>query len=185
MTTPSLDTSPSSAPLYRITTVCLGNICRSPMAEVVLRNKIEQAGLADRIVVDSAGTGDWHIGHDADQRALSTLAANDYSLGNHRARQIDSTWMSELDLILVMDSSNFSNVEYMIAESDHSPELIMFRAFDAELAHLPMPHPDLDVPDPYYGSGDGFANVLQMIERASDGLVAQLPQRLRTDIKGQ
>ncbi|MGB4324409.1 MAG: low molecular weight protein-tyrosine-phosphatase [Candidatus Nanopelagicales bacterium] len=181
-----MTTPPFSTPAYRITTVCLGNICRSPMAEAVLRDRIEQAGLTNRVAVDSAGTGDWHIGHDADERALSTLSDHDYSLKSHRARQIDSTWMNGLDLIVVMDSSNYTNVEYMINNSDHSPELIMFRAFDPELSHLPMPHPDLDVPDPYYGSGDGFTTVLQMIERASDGLIAQLPQRLRTaDSKDQ
>jgi protein-tyrosine phosphatase len=163
---------------YRITTVCLGNICRSPMAEAVLRDRIQRAGLADKITVDSAGTGDWHIGHNADERALNTLSVNDYSLESHRSRQIDSTWMSGLDLIVVMDSSNYTNVEYMINNSDHSPELVMFRAFDPELSHLPMPHPDLDVPDPYYGAGDGFTTVLHMIERASDGLISQLPQRL-------
>jgi len=164
---------------YRITAVCLGNICRSPMAEVVLQERIRQAGFADLVQVDSAGTGDWHVGYPADERAQGELARSGYSPAtDHKARQINYTWMSELDLIVAMDSSNYTNVQEIINQSGHAPELVMFRSFDPELAHLGAPHPDLDVPDPYYGTGDGFTVVLNMIERATDGLITQLPARL-------
>lgn len=164
---------------YRITTVCLGNICRSPMAEVVLQERIQQAGFADLVQVDSAGTGDWHIGYPADERAQGELARSGYTpASGHKARQINDTWMSELDLIVVMDSSNYANVQEIIRQSGHAPELAMFRSFDPELAHLDAPHPELDVPDPYYGTGNGFTVVLNMIERATDGLITQLPARL-------
>lgn len=169
---------------YRITTVCLGNICRSPMAEVVLQERIRQAGFADLVQVDSAGTGDWHLGYPADERAQRELARSGYPpASDHKARQINHTWMSELDLILVMDSSNYTNVQEIINQSGHAPELVMFRSFDPDLAHLDAaqldaPHPELDVPDPYYGTGNGFTVVLNMIERATDGLIAQLPARL-------
>lgn len=161
----------------RVTAVCLGNICRSPIAEAVLRDRIERAGLGDRVTVDSAGTGDWHIGHDADPRSQAILAQNGYEL-THRARQITPSWMAELDIILVMDESNYTNVEAMIGESGYEPELHMMRSFDPEFSHLGNLHPDLNVPDPYFDKEDGFAQVLDMIERAADAFVAGLPTRL-------
>jgi len=162
---------------YRITVVCLGNICRSPIGEAVLRARLAKAGLADRVLVDSAGTGDWHLGHGADPRSVAVLDAHGYNL-DHVARQITPTWLSDIDLLLAMDESNYSNLETMVAHSGLDPELRMMRSFDTDLAHLPEPHPDLDVPDPYYGGADGFIEVLHMIERAADGVVADLPGRL-------
>jgi protein-tyrosine phosphatase len=163
---------------YRITAVCLGNICRSPIAEAVLRDRVESAGLGDVVVVDSAGTGDWHRGHGADPRSLATLAANEYILDGHVARQITHDWFDSLDLVLAMDSTNFSNLQVLAEQAGVEADLHMLRAFDPALAHLSQPHPELDVPDPYYGGVDGFTDVLRMIEQASDGLVAQLPGRL-------
>jgi len=168
----------SSAPHYRITAVCLGNICRSPIAEAVIRDRVEVAGLGDVVVVDSAGTGDWHLGHGADPRSLSTLAANAYALDGHTARQVTHEWFSEMDLILAMDSSNFTNLQAMADLAGVEADLHMLRTFDPALAHVVQPHPELDVPDPYYGGVDGFSDVLAMIERAADGLMAQLPARL-------
>jgi protein-tyrosine phosphatase len=169
--------SQSQGQPLRVTAVCLGNICRSPIAEAVLRDRIERAGLGDRVTVDSAGTGDWHIGHDADPRSQAILAQNGYEL-THKARQITPSWMAELDIILVMDESNYTNVEAMIGESGYEPELHMMRSFDPEFSHLGNLHPDLNVPDPYFDKEDGFAQVLDMIERAADAFVAGLPTRL-------
>lgn len=162
---------------YRITAVCLGNICRSPIAEAVLRDRLDAAGFGD-VVVDSAGTGDWHVGYPADSRARATLLTHDYSLDGHTARQITPEWFADMDLILAMDSSNFTTLQAMADAVGATPDLHMLRAFDPGLAHLPQPHPELDVPDPYYGEEDGFSDVLRMIERASEGLMAQLPARL-------
>lgn len=163
---------------YRVTVVCLGNICRSPMGEAVLRHRVEQAGLAGQVVVDSAGTGDWHLGHDADRRARATLDVHGYAALGHRSRQIDETWFDEIDLVLAMDSSNFVALQDMVERSDADVELRMMRSFDPDLAHLESPHPELDVPDPYYGGDDGFVEVLKMIERAADALVTELPARI-------
>ena len=163
---------------YRITAVCLGNICRSPIAEAVLQDRIVAAGLDDLVVVDSAGTGDWHLGYPADSRTVSTLLANDYVLDGHVARQITPEWFAEMDLILAMDSANFSTLQAMAERAGVEPDLHMLRTFDPQLAHLAQPHPDLDVPDPYYGGVDGFNDVLRMIEQAADGLMTQLPARL-------
>jgi protein-tyrosine phosphatase len=155
---------------YRITVVCLGNICRSPIGEAVLRARLVDAGLADRVQVDSAGTGDWHLGHPADPRALATLDAHGYP-HDHVARQITPDWMDGIDLLLAMDEANYRDLRAMIGGSAEAPELRMMRSFDPALAHLPEPDPGLSVPDPYYGGPEGFDEVLQMIEQAADGIV--------------
>jgi len=163
---------------YRITAVCLGNICRSPIAEAVIRDRIAAAGFGDVVVVDSAGTGDWHLGHGADPRSLSTLAASNYTLEDHTARQITTEWFDRLDLILAMDSANYRDLQVLAERAGVEPNLHMLRAFDPSLAHLTAPHPELDVPDPYYGGDDGFNDVLALIESAADGLITQLPAHL-------
>jgi protein-tyrosine phosphatase len=164
---------PAPAEPYRITVVCLGNICRSPIGEAVLRQRLAAAGLADRVRVDSAGTGDWHLGQGADPRALAVLDAHGYP-HDHTARQITPNWFADIDLVLAMDESNYANLERLIERSGQSPELRMMRSYDPELAHLAEPHPELDVPDPYYGGPEGFETVLTMIEQAADGLVSDL-----------
>ena len=162
---------------YRITVVCLGNICRSPIGEVVLRHRVEQAGLDGLVSVDSAGTGDWHIGHDADPRAVATLTDAGYAI-DHVARQITHDWFDRIDLALAMDVSNYENLAALMARVDASTELRMLRSFDPALAGVAEPDESLVVPDPYYGGDEDFVAVLRMIERAADGLVAQLPARL-------
>ena len=165
-----MDSPGSPAAPYRITVVCLGNICRSPIGEAVLRTRLAAAGLSSRVTVDSAGTGDWHLGHGADPRALAALDAHGYA-HDHRARQITPDWLDRVDLLLAMDEANYAALSRMLARSQTGPDLRMLRSYDPELAHLDEPHPDLDVPDPYYGGPEGFADVLQMIEQAADGLV--------------
>lgn len=165
---------------YRITTVCLGNICRSPMAEAVLRARILDAGLAGAVVVDSAGTDGWHIGEDADPRALQTLRAAGYDLA-HSGRQIKAAWFLEPgrpDLLLTMDSSNYATVTGLAPDEFARERVRMMRSFDPSLAGLLPGDPRLDVPDPWYGDHDGFADVLAMLEAAADGLVADLPALL-------
>ncbi len=162
---------------YRITTVCLGNICRSPMAEAVIRARVDAAGLEAWVRVDSAGTDGWHIGEDADPRALQTLRAAGYDLA-HSGRQITTEWFVEPgspDLLLTMDSSNYATVISLAPDDAARERVRMMRSFDPTLAGLPAGDPRLDVPDPWYGDHDGFADVLAMLEAAADGLVADLP----------
>ena len=168
-THPATD-GPSAGRPYRITVVCLGNICRSPIGEAVLRARLADAGLADRVTVDSAGTGDWHIGHPADPRALATLDEAGYP-HDHVARQIGPHWMDDIDLLLAMDEANYRDLQRMLPANGSGPELRMMRSFDPALAGIAEPSADLAVPDPYYGGPEGFAEVLQMIEKAADGLV--------------
>jgi protein-tyrosine phosphatase len=143
----------------------MGNICRSPIAEVVMRAKIAEAGLADRIAVDSAGTGDWHAGGPADDRTIETLRAHGYDDGGHIARQFKSDWFGELDLVVAMDSKNLQSLRWLAPE-DQQAKIVRLRAFDPASRGG-----DLDVPDPYYGGADHFEEVLAMVEAACDGLL--------------
>ena len=163
-----------SRPL-RVTAVCSGNICRSPIAEYVLRAAVEDAGLGHAIVVDSAGVGAWHVGEGADRRSVQVLAKHGYDGSAHRVQQITSSWFDgddAPDLVLAMDSSHYAALRRMAPDAD----VRMMRSFDPRLAA--RPDADLDVPDPYYGGGDGFEQVLQMIERATPGVVEHLRTQL-------
>lgn len=167
---------------FRITTVCLGNICRSPVAEAVLRHRISAAGLGDRVVVESAGTGDWHVGHGMDRRSRAVLDAARYD-HDHTARQITGAWLTAPegpDLLLAMDAANYRDLVRMTAGAGSAVEVRMLRSFDPAMAGIVEPDPRLDLPDPYYGDAAEFAAMLAMVEPAADGLVARLPSMLRT-----
>jgi protein-tyrosine phosphatase len=135
------------------------------MAEVVLREQLAEAGLGDRVIVDSAGTGDWHIGDRMNTGARAQLARSGYDGKSHRARQFDSSWLPGRDLILAMDASNFRDLRAQAptAEADR------IRLF-GEVAGLG----GRDVPDPYGGSPDDFADVLALLESGMRRLVAEL-----------
>ena len=156
---------------YRIALVCLGNICRSPMAEVVLSSMVEESGLADRVEVVSSGTGDWHVGKPMDRRAAATLTAHGYDATRHRAQQFDPTWHDDHDLVLVMDSSNLADVG-----PGEEGRVRMFRDFDPRAEPGSGDGADRDVPDPYYGDDDGFEHVLGIVRRTSAEIVRQLGQ---------
>jgi protein-tyrosine phosphatase len=151
--------------IYRICCVCLGNICRSPMAEVVLRAQLDKAGLAGKVMVDSAGTGDWHIGDAMNGRARDQLARAGYDGEAHRARQIDAYWLPQRDLLLAMDAANLRDLRALAPAADAD----RIRLF-GEIAGLG----GRDVPDPYYGTAADFAAVLALLEQGMATLVADL-----------
>jgi protein-tyrosine phosphatase len=159
-------TTPSGTP-YRVAVVCLGNICRSPMADVVLTDRVEAAGLADRVEVVSAGTGGWHVGGPMDRRAAALLTTHGYDASRHVAQQFGSPWFDDVDLVLAMDADNYADI---VAQGPDTT-VRMFRDFDPRATAA-----DRDVPDPYFGGDDGFEVVLAMVERTSDALVAALQQ---------
>jgi protein-tyrosine phosphatase len=159
------------APPYRIVFVCLGNICRSPMAEVVFRSRLAEAGLADRVQVASAGTGDWHIGEGADPRTLAALTTRGYDAGGHRARQFEPAWFDDYDLVVALDRRNLADLR-AIAPVHRRPDVRLLRSFDPDAGA------DLDVADPYYGGDDGFDAVLGVVERACTGLLEHVRSRL-------
>lgn len=156
---------------YRIVAVCLGNICRSPMVEAVLRTQLARAGLDDWVSVESAGTGDWHIGKDADPRTRAALESRGYLL-NHSARQIDASWFDNFELILALDRANLNDLREMAGDDDdHVEKVRLFRSFDPVLMHLSEEDPQLDVPDPYWSDSKEFHEVLDLVEHACDGVV--------------
>jgi protein-tyrosine phosphatase len=169
--TPALP-PPRSPDRYSIALVCLGNICRSPMADVVLQRHLADAGLDGRVAVASSGTGDWHIGHPMDRRAAATLTTAGYDASRHRAQQFGPTWLDEHDLVLAMDAQNLRDV---VAGADVDPSRVrLYRDFDPR-------EPGGEVPDPYYGGDRGFEEVLEMVERTSTALVAALAALLERE----
>ena len=150
---------------YHVCFVCLGNICRSPVAEVVARAQLTEAGLEDAVVVDSAGTGDWHIGDRMNSGSRAVLASGGYDGEAHRARQFDPSWRP--DLILAMDKSNLKTLKSMYRTDNGCSSRI--RLF-GEVTGLG----DVEVPDPYGGTPADFARVLAMLESAMPTLIAQL-----------
>lgn len=158
---------------YRICIVCLGNICRSPMAERVLAAELDRAGLTGKVAVESAGTGDWHLGQAMDSRARAELARRGYDGSAHEARQIEPRWLTRYDLLLAMDHANLANLRRMAGDQpDLASRIQLMRSFD------PAAPAGAEVPDPYYGSPDDYAEVFELVEAAAKGLVAQLAHDL-------
>lgn len=163
---PSPEEPPADHQFHRILFVCLGNICRSPTAEVVLRTRADRAGVASRVAVASAGTGSWHAGMPPDRRAVAHAAKRGYDLSNVRARQVVREDFVRFDWILAMDRGNLRELRSLRPPDAHG-HLGLFLDF--------APHLGLqDVPDPYYGGASHFERVLDLIEQASDSLVAHL-----------
>ena len=160
---------PATGTPYRIAFVCLGNICRSPMADVILTELVDLAGLADKVSVASCGTGDWHLGHPIDPRAAAALVVEGYDPSAHRAQQFDPSWLDH-DLLLAMDAQNLADVTGGAGESER---VRMFRSFDP-LVPDDASGADLDVPDPYYGGDEGFADVVAIVERTCRRLLTEL-----------
>ncbi len=154
-------------PKVRVLFVCMGNICRSPLAEGVFRALVEHAGLADRIEIDSAGIGDWHAGELADPRTRAVAERRGLRLTS-RARQVVSGDLDAFDLVVAMDEQNLRGLRRLRASAAPA-EVRRLREFDAEAD-------DLDVPDPYEGDADGFERVHDMIERACAGLLEHVRQ---------
>ena len=154
----------------RVLFVCLGNICRSPLAEAVFRQVVERAGLGDRFDIDSAGTSNYHIGESPDPRTVSTAARRGVKI-EHAARQFGAADLDGFDYVIAMDASNLGRIERVARTHRGRAEIQLLRAFDAEAGD------DLEVPDPYFGGADGFEQVQDMIERASAGLLEHIRER--------
>jgi protein-tyrosine phosphatase len=160
--------------MYRICLVCLGNICRSPMAEVLLREEVARAGLAGAVTVESAGTGDWHIGQRMYAGARAELARRGYDGSAHRARQVRRSWLAGCDLVLAMDAGNLADLQAMAPDAETAGRVRLFRSFDPGLA--PDDPYRGEVPDPYGGSPEEFAAVFDLVHAAARGLAARLAE---------
>ncbi|WP_176052611.1 low molecular weight protein-tyrosine-phosphatase [Paraburkholderia caribensis] len=165
--------------------VCLGNICRSPTAEGVMRHLLAEAKLVDRVIVDSAGTGDWHIGEAPDERAQRAAKNRGYDLSIFRGRQITADDFQRFDLIIAMDDKNIAALRQICPAGQRDKiRLLMEFAADAgapDASGVERPAPGFDareVVDPYFGGGEGFEIVLDQCEAACRGLIAALRPQL-------
>jgi protein-tyrosine phosphatase len=166
--------------VYRVCFVCSGNICRSPMGEIVLRQLAEQGGAVEFVDIDSAGTGDWHIGERADRRTLAALTAAGYDGTTHRARQFDPHWFAERDLVIALDRSHERTLRAWAGNERDRAKVRLLRSFDPAVG--PHTHPeDLDIPDPYYDGNHAFSDVLAQVETACRGLL----EHIRTVMTGR
>lgn len=159
----------------RVLMVCLGNICRSPTAEAVLREKLRRAGLGDRVVVDSAGTGGWHVGDPPDPRAIAHGRRRGYDLAPLRARRVHVDDFERFDLILAMDEDNLADLE-----ADCPPAHRGKLGLLLDHAHRP---PGRIVPDPYPHGPEAFERVLDLVEEACEGLVERLRSKLERNFR--
>lgn len=156
----------------RVLFVCLGNICRSPTAEGVFRQRLAASGLAERVSVDSCGTGGWHVGKTPDRRAMAAAARRGIDISSLRARQLEAADFANFDYLLAMDHDNLDMLESMRPD-DCRAHLGLFLDFAGV--------PGQAVPDPYYGGEQGFDEVLDLVERAAEGLLAHLQQRWESE----
>jgi protein-tyrosine phosphatase len=158
---------------YEICVVCLGNICRSPMAEVLLRAELSNAGLDGQVSVQSAGTGDWHLGEQMDRGARTELTRHALDGSAHRARQIGPDWLDRFDLLLATDQSNLRNLQRMAKYQPGVTDRIrLLRSFD------PKARDGAEVPDPYGGGSAAFGRAYDLIDAAVRGLVGELAELL-------
>ncbi|PCI02157.1 MAG: protein tyrosine phosphatase [Zetaproteobacteria bacterium] len=151
-------------PPLRVLFVCLGNICRSPLAEVVVKSVAQEQGLSEMFHFESAGTGDWHVGKGADPRSASKALEKGLNLETHAAQQITQRNIGDWDVFVAMDSDNQRNLIGMGAKPE---QVIMMRAFE-DMSPTP------DVPDPYYGGAHGFEDAYQMLICNAEGLLVKL-----------
>ena len=149
--------------------VCMGNICRSPTAEAVFRHYVEKAGLTENILIDSAGTHDYHIGDPPDSRTQSTAQQRGYDMSKLRGRQVGGVDFRHFDYVLAMDKANLENLQN-ITPADCTTRARLFLEYARH-------HAEREVPDPYYGGADGFERVLDMVEDAAQGLLEEISQR--------
>ena len=155
-------------PMVRVLFVCLGNICRSPLAQGVFENALRREGLEDAVFVDSAGTGAWHVGHPPDERAQRSAGSRGLALDTQRARRVTLYDCQSFDYILTMDEENYRAVAALCQEGGAEARPFLDFAPD---------RPEREVPDPFYGGPEGFEHVLDLVESASEGLLEEIKKK--------
>ncbi len=155
----------------KILFVCLGNICRSPLAEAIFKHQIRERGLERRFMADSCGTANYHVGDTPDPRTIKNALKNGVTI-DHLGQQFNSSHFEEFDLILPMDASNLSNILRVPGAHKHKNKIKMMRSYDPHLK-------DGDVPDPYYGTENDFQEVFEILDRSMKELIAELESGLK------
>ena len=162
--------------MYRIVTVCTGNICRSPMAELMLTHAFANAGMADDVVVDSAGTTDWESGQSIDGRAAAKLTELGIESHLHRARCFDPVWYRERDLILALDLDHYRELRAEAPDDDARDRIHLLREFDPSTTDTDLE--ELGIYDPWYGDASDFDATWTMVDGAVDGVVRYVRNEL-------
>ncbi len=152
--------------IVRVLFVCMGNICRSPTAEAVFRARVEEAGLVQHILIDSAGTHDYHIGDPPDARAQRAAQQRGYDMSALRGRQVGLLDFTRFNYVLAMDRANLA-ILHRLCPQPQRERLGLFLEYASR-------HDEREVPDPYYGGADGFERVLDMVEDAAEGLLGHI-----------
>ncbi len=158
-----------SVPMVRVLFVCMGNICRSPLAQGVFENVLRRERLEYEVLVDSAGTGSWHVGHPPDERAQRSASLRGLDISTQRARRIGPNDCQSFDYILTMDEENKRAVA-ALCQGSRAAEVRPFMGFASDST-------ETEVPDPFYGGSQGFERVLDLVEEASEGLLEDIRQR--------
>ncbi len=154
--------------------VCMGNICRSPTAEGVFRHVVKQKNMDSHIVIDSAGTHAYHIGESPDSRSQATAKQRGVDLSSQRARKVEAQDFDKFDYVIAMDHSNSEDLK-SLADAGQQAKIHLFMEFAKD-------RDNTEVPDPYYGGGNGFENVFDMVQSASEGLLQHI---MDEDLKGE
>jgi protein-tyrosine phosphatase len=160
----------------RVLFFCMGNICRSPLAEGVFRHLVEQEGFTDAFEIDSAGTGAWHVGERADPRMRSTARRNQLNIDAIRARQVERRDLHHYDHVFVMDKTNLQDTLSLDPAGDHGTRVRLFREFDPEPEHY-------QVPDPYTDGPEGFDEVYRIVTRTARAVLDRFKEIY--DLEGQ
>ena len=158
--------------MVRVLFVCMGNICRSPLAQGVFENVLRREGLENEVFVDSAGTGSWHVGHPPDERAQRSARSRGLDLSAQRARRVTSGDCRDFDYVMTMDEENYRAVSALCREG--GAEVRPFLDYAADSL-------ETEVPDPYYGGPNGFEHVLDLVEEASEGLLKEIKEKHLAD----
>lgn len=158
--------------MIKVLFVCMGNICRSPMAEGVFRKLVEDAGYAEHIEIDSAGTHAYHVGEAPDTRAQTAAGRRGVDISGLRGRQVDADDLRRFDYVLAMDHDNYERLQALCPEG-HEHKVRLFLEYAARFH-------ERAVPDPYYGGASGFDRVLDLIEDAAQGLLAEIRRRIES-----
>jgi protein-tyrosine phosphatase len=154
--------------MVRVLFICMGNICRSPLAQGVFEDLVRREGLEEEVFVDSAGTGRWHLGSPPDERAQRSARVRGLDLSAQRARQVTPDDCQSFDYILTMDEENYRAVSALCRESGAKVRPFLDFAPD---------RPEREVPDPFYGGPEGFEHVLDLVETASEGLLEEIREK--------